>query len=359
MPDIRQLQAWINNILSDKECDSYKTVGQQPLLLDPISGDAGFRQYFKLNTRKPLLAVMAPKTEGVSESATHFASLAKAFKQQGVPAPEIIACDENDNFLLIECFEGGDLYHQLNTDTVDTLYSESLLILLQLQQITHLDTDISDYNDTLLTREMQLFPEWFVEKLLGHHLSNDEKQQLEHSFSFLVEQALEQPRVLVHRDYHSRNLIYREAQPPGVIDFQDAVWGPITYDLVSLLRDCYIRWPVDDVKRWAVAYGNMAYELGLLSNVSTDQFLKWFDTMGLQRHIKVLGIFARLWLRDGKDRYLHDLPLVIRYTIEVAEQYPETASFADWFKSTLLPLVEKHDWYHDYRYAGDIKGETL
>jgi aminoglycoside/choline kinase family phosphotransferase len=348
MPDSQQLQVWVDSVLREKEIKSPET-----LSLSPLSGDAGFRQYFQVNTSLPLLAVMAPKTDGVSESAIHFTRLATSLKQQGVPAPEVIACDTENNFLLIERFEGGDLYHQLNTDTVDTLYSESLLILLQLQQISPLNCTIGHYDKALLLKEMQLFPEWFVEQLLAYPLSEIEKKQLQHCFDFLVEQALEQPKVLVHRDYHSRNLIYREAQPPGVIDFQDAVWGPMTYDPVSLLRDCYVRWPVEDVQRWAIAYGNMAYELGILPHVSSAQFLQWFDTMGLQRHIKVLGIFARLWLRDGKSRYLSDLPLVIRYTLEIAEQYPQTKGFADWFKRTLLPLAEQQEWYSDYRCAGE------
>src|SRR5690606_37772452 len=143
--------------------------------------------------------------------------------------------------------------------------------------------------------------------------------------------ALEQPQVLVHRDFHSRNLIYRPDGPPGVIDFQDAVVGPVTYDLVSLLRDCYIRWPHEQVRRWTLGYAGVAQQAGILQAVSEAQFLRWFDWMGLQRHIKVLGIFARLSLRDHKHGYLNDLPLVIDYTLEVARLYSEGSEFVAWF----------------------------
>ncbi len=342
MPDSRQLQTWVLDILQSRGVSP-----QGALSLSAISGDAGFRQYFRVDAGVPLLAVMAPLTEGVSESAAHFAALAQGFKHHDIPVPDIFACDESRNFLLIECFQGGDLYDQLSLETVDALYNQALLILLRLQQISHFSVPVGEYNEELLLNEMRLFEEWFVEQLLGYSLSEVEKTQLTDCFDFLVEQALQQPRVLVHRDYHSRNLIYRGAQLPGVIDFQDAVWGPMTYDLVSLLRDCYIRWPSEDVKRWALSYGRMAYEAGVLPTAPTDKFLTWFDTMGLQRHIKVLGIFARLWLRDHKNRYLKDLPLVMRYTLEVAEQYPQTKAFAEWFKCVLLPLAEAQPWYKD------------
>ena len=176
---------------------------------------------------------------------------------------------------------------------------------------------------------------------------------------FLEEQALAQPQVLVHRDYHSRNLLIRAGQTPGVIDFQDAVWGPVTYDVVSLLRDCYLRWPPQQVEDWAVDYIDMAMESKIVSKVSRDQFLNWFYTMGLQRHIKVLGVFSRLWLRDNKAQYLADLPLVLRYTLETAESYRETQAFATWLSTSLLDIIEKQPWYRDYRTAGDFSEKAL
>ena len=145
---------------------------------------------------------------------------------------------------------------------------------------------------------------------------------------------------------------------PGIIDFQDAVWGPVTYDIVSLLRDCYLRWPIKQVDHWAVIYGDMAMASGLISTVSRSQFLQWFDTMGLQRHLKVLGIFSRLWLRDNKSQYLAYLPLVLRYILEIANRYRHTRAFAQWLSTRLLDEIERQPWYRDYRVAGDPTGNV-
>src|SRR5690606_17755365 len=173
-----------------------------------------------------------------------------------------------------------------------------------------------------------------------------EEEMIAGVFEALVESALEQPSCFVHRDYHSRNLIHREFGPPGVIDFQDALWGPFTYDLVSLLRDCYVRWPKESVERWALTYASMAKDVGIApADMSAEQFMRWFDLMGAQRHIKVLGIFARLALRDNKYGYLPDLPLVIRYTLEVLGAYPQFHDFVEWFKQRILPLAQNQTWY--------------
>ncbi len=344
--------------------DLFQWVGQQlsqhvdidmpeTLVLTPLSGDAGARQYYRVNTQPALLAVMAPSSSGRSESAEYFAQLSSYLLSRGIYTPKILGCDKTANFLLIECFDGGDLYDHLTEASVDGLYSEALLALLKWQQTPSSEVTLPLYDTDLLNREMRLFPEWFVGTLLGYSLSADEKQLINTTFAELTEAALAQPQVLVHRDYHSRNLIYRGDKPLGIIDFQDAVIGPITYDLVSILRDCYIRWSPEQVRRWAIGYGNIAYEAGLLPAVSTEQFITWFDMMGLQRHLKVLGIFARLYLRDNKPRYLHDLPLVIRYVLEISRQYPSLQTFAHWFEEALLPIIEQQAWYTDYRRAGD------
>ncbi|TNE78997.1 MAG: phosphotransferase, partial [Gammaproteobacteria bacterium] len=171
--------------------------------------------------------------------------------------------------------------------------------------------------------------------------------------------ALSQPTVLVHRDFHSRNLMLLDNGGIGVIDFQDAVTGPLTYDLVSLLRDCYIRWPASYVSRRALNYYRRAVAAGIATPVSDKQFMRWFDLMGLQRHIKVLGIFARLFLRDGKAGYLNDLPLVIRYTLEQLDSYPELNEFKDWFERRVLPAVIDQSWYQPWQQAGDSQREPL
>lgn len=324
-------------------------VCSSPLQLTPLSGDAGFRQYFRVNTQPALLAVAAPETDGVSECADHFAQLSTLLRQQGVPTPQVIGCDKHRNFLLIEDFGNETLLEVLTSDNVDWLYGEALMVLLRMQQLPRNDVTMAlpDYNRKALREEMVLFNEWFVETMLGHSLSATEQQLLDTTFDFLEQQALAQPQVLVHRDYHSRNILHREGEAPGVIDFQDAVWGPITYDVVSLLKDCYIAWPEEQVQRWLIAYGNMAIELGILPVISEQRLIMWFDTMGLQRHIKVLGIFARLYLRDGKPGYLDDLPLVWHYTLQAANRYPQMQPFSEWCEQTLLPLVRQQAWYRD------------
>jgi hypothetical protein len=319
------------------------------VVVHPISGDAGHRQYFRIDNNPDLLAVFAPPALLDSQL---FVDIAQCLREEGIHAPQVFEFDRERGFLLIESF-GEELYlTALNSDSVDSLYGEALLTLLRMQQTPYNDKLLSLYDAAKLRQEMELFPQWFVERLLGHVLSNSEKKLINKVFDTLINSASEQPVVFVHRDYHSRNLIHRRVGPPGVIDFQDAVWGPITYDLVSLLKDCYVRWPQERVNRWAQAYGAMITSAGLMKLVSTQQFQHWFDWMGLQRHIKVLGIFARLSLRDDKSAYLHDLPLVIRYILEVAESYPALHDFKHWFVTTLLPLCEQQSWYLDYRSAG-------
>ena len=322
---------------------------QDQASLRPLSGDAGHRQYFRIEQNPDLLAVIAPPQHVDSEI---FINLAHYLREQGIHAPQVYDFDRKCGFLLIENF-GDDLYlGALTPDSVESLYGEALLTLLRLQQSPYDANLLSYYDAEKLQAEMDLFPHWFVERLLGYTLTDSDKALLQNVSTRLIDSALEQPSVFVHRDYHSRNLVHRVVGPPGVIDFQDAVWGPITYDLVSLLKDCYVRWPRAMVKRWAQAYGSMITSAGLIKPVSEQQFQRWFDWMGLQRHIKVLGIFARLFLRDNKSTYLHDLPLVIRYTLEVANDYSEFADFHQWFIDTLLPLCEQQPWYHDYRHAG-------
>ncbi|MYM64340.1 aminoglycoside phosphotransferase family protein [Pseudomaricurvus sp. HS19] len=331
------------------------------LVLTPLNGDAGFRRYFRLNTQQPLLAVLAPPE---TEDSAAFVAIARYLRSQGVMTPKIPAVDLQHGWLLVEEL-GQRLFSEVlleERDLVEQMYGDALMTLLRLQQCPTITMPAADgdgmhtlprYDSARLNSEMALFHEWFVPQLLGYQLSADERELLDAVYLQLESAALQQPQVWVHRDYHSRNLIYRDGQAPGVIDFQDAVRGPITYDLVSLLRDCYIRWPRQQVEKWALAYGDMAVSAGLMAPVTQRGFLRWFDLMGLQRHLKVLGIFARLWLRDGKAGYLRDLPLVMRYTLEVAEGYPELRDFTYWFKEKLLPLCEQQEWYSDYTCAGE------
>lgn len=339
---VTPLFEWLREVLPDSPAEAPA--------LEPLSGDAGARRYFRIEGEPAFLGVFAPPE---SEDSRTFVALADYLREQSINAPRVHAVDYQRGFLLIENL-GDRLYlGDLTAASVQALYGEALLTLLRLQQSPPPSPAVKAYSREELLREMNLFPDWFVGQLLGYSLNASERLLIQQVFDALVVSALEQPTCFVHRDYHSRNLIHSQVGPPGVIDFQDAVWGPFTYDLVSLLRDCYVLWPRQDVERWALAYANMAREVGIApADMDARQFMTWFDLMGLQRHLKVLGIFARLALRDDKPRYLQDLPLVMRYVLEVLDDYPRFAQFANWFREALLPRAEQQSWYTDYRQAG-------
>lgn len=323
------------------------------ITLRPITNDAGFRRYFRFASPSEWLAVDAPPQ---TEDSRQFIALARYLSLNNVNTPKIHAADEQQGFLLVEDF-GDDLLHGKLTDaTADKFYQQAFETLINLQSCPDNQQLVPRYDGELLRRELLIFNEWFVTGLLGYSLNSAETSMLDTMFSKLEASALDQPQSLVHRDFHSRNLLVRTTknEPLGVIDFQGALWGACTYDLVSLLRDCYIRWPATDVKRWALEFRSLAIQSGLLNgDTSEAEYLRWFDWIGLQRHIKVLGIFARLHLRDHKHHYLQDLPLVIRYTLEVTEAYPGLRTFSNWFKEKLLPIAQQQNWYSDYRKAGD------
>jgi len=243
----------------------------------------------------------------------------------------------------------------LNGDT-QTAYNQAIQALFTMQEKVKRPKWLESYSEDLLKEEVDLFPEWFLEKLLGISLDAQQKKQIAKLFDSLIDSALEQPQGFVHRDYHCRNLMMTSSSTASqdkaelaLIDYQDAVWGPITYDLVSLARDCYVRWGEEEVSALVSAY---PHKLGYLTEQQIAKFPKWFDLMGLQRHFKVLGIFARLALRDGKKNYLTDLPLVIRYCIEQLAKYPEFSDMHQWFINDLVPLAVKQPWYSDWQTAG-------
>lgn len=295
----------------------------------PLAGDASFRRYFRVQIDSQAYVLMdAPPAK---ESVTAFIALAKAFHAHGIDVPVIHAQSLEHGFLLLSDL-GDRLYlPELNAQTADTLYSRALETLQRIQ-----DCDVSThyslpaYDRQLLTAEMQLFPEWYLTHIRQHPLSTQETSQLATLFSLLSDNALQQPQVCVHRDYHSRNLLICETRV-GVLDFQDAVSGPITYDLVSLLKDCYIAWPEADVARWVAQFYTALRDEKAISAVSLDAFTRWFDLMGLQRHLKCLGIFARLNFRDHKPGYLANLPQVAQYVRQTCARYTEF--------SPLLPLL--------------------
>ncbi len=303
-------------------------------VIAPASSDASFRRYFRVTRGSDTYIVMdAPPDK---EDLAPFLKVGRILGEIGVNSPVVLARDSARGLLLLSDL-GTELYLDALRDAsaVDRLYGDALHALREIQTAdAALGADLPRYNHALLMREMQLMPEWFLGRHLGLTLSTAQRQMLEQLFGALSQAAASQPAVIVHRDYHSRNLLVTEEHNPGILDFQDAVWGPVTYDVVSLLKDCYIAWPAARVREWVLAYRESLLQRGFDAG-SAAQFLRWFDLIGLQRHIKVLGIFARLYYRDGKPGYLNDLPRVLDYTRETAAAYPETAAFADFIAASI------------------------
>jgi len=321
-------------------CESHQ------IQVNPLGGDAGFRQYYRLqHGGNHYIATDAP-VEHIDNHA--FVDIARRLSAVGVAVPDIIAVDFQQGFLLQSDLGDALLLNQLNPDTVDDYYSQALAMIIQMQDAN--TENLPLYDAQLLQREMMLFTEWFIPKLLGVTLNDDESAMIDEVFKVLIEMATTQPQALVHRDFHSRN-IHCLKEGLATIDFQDAVLGPITYDAVSLLKDCYIRWPANQVEQWFEDFYTALHNAGRLTpEANFPQMLEAFHAMGLQRHIKVLGIFARLSLRDNKHGYLLDLPLVIEYTLEatqvLAEKHPTFNAFHQWFTQRLSPIIAQQAWSH-------------
>lgn len=296
--------------------------------LSPASSDASFRRYFRVEADNRSYIVMDAPPE--YEDIEPYIKTAERLLQIGLNVPEIIAIDRNQGFVLLTDLGTETYLDCLNEDNVDRLYGDALGALIVLQTGTFTDPNyFPAYDRSLLSSEMALFPEWYIRKHLEYPLDHEQKTLIDNTLSLVCDSALEQPKVWVHRDYHSRNLMPTKYNNPGILDFQDAVSGPITYDLVSLLRDCYIEWPKQRILEWALGYQALAIQSGLPLDVAEEQFIKWFDYMGVQRHIKVLGIFSRLFHRDGKPDYLNDLPLVWSYLVTVCQDYKELHPFRE------------------------------
>jgi N-acetylmuramate 1-kinase len=304
----QQLEQWLAQVLD------------QPYTLTTASADASFRRYFRVHLPQQTLIVMdAPPPQ---EDCRPFVQVAERLLAASLNVPEVIAQDLESGFLLLSDL-GNDTYlSKLNAQNAKALYGDACQALINMQLATDKDA-LPPYDAALLMRELQLFPEWYVAKHLGKTLSADQQAVLDKIFAQLIDNILQQPQVTVHRDYHSRNLMVTAENNPGVLDFQDAVIGAITYDLVSLFKDAYIRWDEEDLMDWVVRYWQAAKKAGLPVNEDFGAFYKDFEWMGVQRHIKVLGIFARLYHRDGKDGYLKDMPLVMQYLQTTCERYVE------------------------------------
>lgn len=293
----------------------------RPFTLQPASADASFRRYFRVAVDDQTVIVMdAPPQH---EDCAPFLRVAEILAATGVHVPKILAQNLDLGFLLLSDLGNTTFLCALNEriESARQLYGEAIDALIRMQS-SHQVESLPVYDEALLQRELDLFPDWYIAKHLQIDLTEKQQAALRAIFSRILQNNLAQPKVLVHRDYHSRNLMVTSPNP-GIIDFQDAVYGPITYDLVSLLKDAYIHWDEERILDWAIRYWEKARKAGLPVVTDFAEFYRDFEWMGVQRHLKVLGIFARLNYRDGKAAYLNDMPLVMHYLRKACERYRE------------------------------------
>ena len=325
----QQLADWLHSLFPEEQ-----------FTLAPASVDASFRRYFRATFGDRTLIVMdAPPKH---EDCRPFLHIAKLFEEAGTHVPHVYSQNLEEGFLLLSDLGNTTYLQALTTANARNLYDAATDALIRIQ-LSSRENELPPYDEPLLLREMRLFPEWYIAKHLNITLSEAQKSKLENVFTQIIAVNLAQPRVYVHRDYHSRNLMYVEESNPGILDFQDAVFGPITYDLVSLFKDAYIRWEEEQVIDWLVRYWEKARLAGLPVRLDFGEFYRDYEMMGVQRHLKVLGIFARLYHRDGKDGYLKDLPLVMTYLRAACERYTDLRPLLK-LLDTLEPHVSKEGY---------------
>ena len=284
--------------------------------LVPASSDASFRRYFRIisNNKTYILMDAPPELERIN----HFINITNKLTDAEINSPKIISFDNELGLILMSDFGSQTFLDVLDSDNSHELYSKAINTLLKIQ--TKVDTKgLKDYSEELLVNEMLLFPEWYLEKFKKFKLKN--QAEMYEIFLLISKKTLTQNKCFIHRDYHSRNLMFIANGTPGILDYQDAVLGPLTYDLVSLLKDAYIEWDEDFVLDQSVRYWEKAKQAGLIKNEDFSSFYEDFEWMGVQRHLKILGIFSRLSIRDKKDQYLKDIPLVEKYLMFTSERY--------------------------------------
>ncbi len=308
-PRLWQVNEWLTAVLPYSEFD-----------LEVASSDASFRRYFRVHQHDHSRIVMDAPPE--HEDIDSFVRIAEFLSNTGTHVPRIFAKNMEQGFLLLTDLGNTSYLSALSEQSADKLYRAAIDEIIKMQLAPTAEIELAHYDDEKLLTEMRLFPDWFLQK----HLSLTPPPDLDAVFELLIANAREQPQYFVHRDYHSRNLMLGANNEVGVIDFQDAVIGPATYDLVSLLRDCYIEWPQSRLDDWLDYYFEQAVANQLMTDDDRSEFIRWFDLMGLQRHLKVLGIFCRLNYRDGKAGYMNDLPLTLKYVLQVTARYPELNS---------------------------------
>lgn len=298
-----------------------------------ISGDASFRKYYRFShNEQNLIAVDAPPP---MEDCGKFIDIAQSYLSYHVPVPKVLAADIEQGFMCLEDFGDVMLSHKLESEDIFLWYSKAISHLAQIQNATATELGpLPTFDDALLESEFHLFNHWLLEVHLGLELTETQWRVIHEAQKYLAEAFKAQPQVGVHRDYHSRNLMIVNDEQVGIIDFQDAVVGPVTYDIVSLLRDCYVVWSDDFVTQLLQNWHQQCY-----SSVPWPEFRHWFDCTGLQRHIKASGIFARLWHRDGKAGYLNDIPRTLQYIVTVGKQVEECTKLAELVEEIVIPAV--------------------
>lgn len=322
-----QLDAWVRSLpVAEQMGNDWN--------LEVVSGDASFRRYFRIrNQEQSWIAVDAPPE---TEDSAAFIAIGKLLSTY-CQVPEVQACDLLQGFMLLSDFGDKLFYQALEQGDVDELYHQAIKLLIKIQHCPA--SSLSPYSKNFLQQEMHLFDEWFWSKLLAF----EHASELESVYETIIHSVSEQPQVFVHRDFHSRNLMMLNTDELGVIDFQGALSGPLTYDLVSLLKDCYIVWPRDRVLGWVEFCYRKSIDEGVLSEeTSLSHFIRWFDWTGIQRHIKVLGIFSRLCLRDNKPGYLQDIPTTYNYLVEATSLYPEFQKLHDLLDNQVREAMVRH-----------------
>lgn len=329
-----EIKSWLTSVL------------QQPYRYEPLAGDASFRCYYRVslqnqnsddnsdeNSTQTQTFILMDSPH--HENPKLFLELAKILAAQGLTVPKIIASNLNLGLLLLSDF-GDRLYlNELNENNKAQLYEDAIQALILLHQC---QADVNQFDMPFLISQMDLFKDWYLQKHLNIPITQDIQQLLTHTCSLLLKVLEEQPTVFVHRDYHSRNLMVLEQGNPGILDFQDAMRGPLTYDLVSLFQDCYITWPRQFIEFWINEFRKSCIKAALVNKqVSLEQMIRWFDITGLQRHLKNLGIFSRLHYSYGKPHYLKDLVVPLKNIMETTERYPELNSLNLWLK-TIIPV---------------------
>ena len=328
-PRLALLRHWLEDGLGWHEAD-----------LAAASADASFRRYFRVT--RPQGSCIAMDAPPDKENVEPYLAVAGMLAEIGVNAPRVLARNAGDGFLLLTDLGSVTYLTELaDRRRAGALYADAIAALVRIQArgAGHA-TRLPPYDEKLLRFEMSLFTDWLLGRHLGLVLGEAETSSLAAAFDLLVANALAQPRVFVHRDYHSRNLMVCEGENPGILDFQDAVHGPLTYDLVSLLRDCYIDWPQVLVVEWALEFRQQAAAAGLDAGADDGQFLRWLDLMGIQRHLKASGIFARLWHRDGKSGYLPDVPRTLGYVEQACARHADLAALGALVRDRALPAMQ-------------------